>query len=719
MEKLCCNFLDNSDEYNAYKILYELRINKLFNIGMLIGKEFKNLFPKSLYLLLEYAKIASNIDSIFSFDLYNYILELRGLSYESSISILDEQSKIINDDIINRYTYYNLTKINDILSRPKSKFPLVTLTITTCKRFDLFEKTINSILNCFDIDKIDKWLCVDDNSSIEDQNKMKTLYPFFKFYFKNSDEKGHSKSMNIIKNNITTPYILHLEDDWVFYKKRNYITEALSVLYQDSKYGQCLFNKNYGEIPDDLFRIKGGDFQKTNDGFRFYIHEHAETDKEIEEWVKKYQSGLSCYYWPHFSFRPSLLKTKIINNIGNYNEECEHFEREYALRYINNGYISTFFEDNNCIHIGRLTTERHDPTKLNAYDLNNTIQFENNHKQNIKLESFVINLDRRIDRWNNFLETNKQLNFLNFKRFPSIDGTKLKPNRQLNKIFEGNDYNMRRGIVGCALSHIQLWINLINSDRDIFFIVEDDAFFCENFKEKLDSIILNSININWDIIFLGHLPKDKNKLLTTSNTINLEKFSVNKSLNESYGGAFGYIISKQGALNMLNIINETGMTNAIDTMQQKAADLLDIIYVQPQIITSDCHCYNLNIDSDIQKDNNTLNYIFNDNFVSEETELYLSNIKPQELLNFYDVVNYIKDKLTNNVFFTNNNVDIIKKLYLLCKLCLNKTHIFYTIDLKILYIITLNDYNKYKPLIYNERLKKYGNYDITDAIQYL
>ena len=69
MEKLCCNFLDNSDEYNAYKILYELRINKLFNIGMLIGKEFKNLFPKSLYLLLEYAKIASNIDSIFSFDL--------------------------------------------------------------------------------------------------------------------------------------------------------------------------------------------------------------------------------------------------------------------------------------------------------------------------------------------------------------------------------------------------------------------------------------------------------------------------------------------------------------------------------------------------------------------------------------------------------------------------------------------------------------------------
>ena len=39
--------------------------------------------------------------------------------------------------------------------------------MTTCKRFDLFEKTINSILNCFDVENIDEWFLVDDNSSVE------------------------------------------------------------------------------------------------------------------------------------------------------------------------------------------------------------------------------------------------------------------------------------------------------------------------------------------------------------------------------------------------------------------------------------------------------------------------------------------------------------------------------------------------------------------------
>jgi len=715
MEKLCSKFLDNCDEYNAYKLLYELKINKLFNIGMLLGKEFKKMFPRSLYLLLEYAKICENADSILAFELYNYILQLRGLSYESSISILNEQSKIVNDDILNTYTYYNLTKINEILSRRKSTFPLVTLSITTCKRFDLFEKTINSVLNCFDIDKIDKWLCVDDNSSIEDQQKMKTLYPFFEFYFKNSNEKGHPKSMNIIKNNITTPYILHLEDDWVFYKKRNYITEALSVLYQDSKYGQCLFNKNYGEIPNDLY-IKGGNFQTTNDGFRFYIHEHAKTEEEIKLWVEKHKSGSSCYYWPHFSFRPSLIKTAVIHEIGNYNECCEHFEREYALRYIYKGYISTFFEDINCKHIGRLTSERHDQTKLNAYDLNNTIQFEKTIS-NYKLITKVINLDRRHDRWIKFQnEAKKYYEILNYERFSAIDGSKLKPNRQLNKIFEGNDYNMRRGIVGAALSHLQLWIKLLNSEDNFWLILEDDIKFVDNFDIKLGKIF-NEIqsNNNWDIIFIGHSAKNRNNI---SSTNKIEKYNTFRSLNESFGGAFAYLISKNGAMKMLQYVNNYGMINAIDTIQQKAADVTEIFYIEPQLITTDCHCFNNNIDTDIQNDiHSTCNMPIDSIFNEENIQLNSFNIK--KINTFDEIIVYIKDLKLNNVYYVDNDNNIINKLYKLCIICLNKTHIIYTLKSNILIILNKNDYNTYKPIIYNERLKKYGNYDITDAIQYL
>ena len=69
----------------------------------------------------------------------------------------------------------------------------------TCKRLELFKETLNSILNTWeDIKKIDYWFCVDDNSSKEDREYMKNKYPFIEYYFKNNEEKGHKKSMNII-----------------------------------------------------------------------------------------------------------------------------------------------------------------------------------------------------------------------------------------------------------------------------------------------------------------------------------------------------------------------------------------------------------------------------------------------------------------------------------------------------------------------------------------
>ena len=59
---------------------------------------------------------------------------------------------------------------------PSSKGVKVMLTITSCKRLDLFTKTMNSILNCWtDIENIDYFFCVDDNSSEEDRAVMRFL----------------------------------------------------------------------------------------------------------------------------------------------------------------------------------------------------------------------------------------------------------------------------------------------------------------------------------------------------------------------------------------------------------------------------------------------------------------------------------------------------------------------------------------------------------------
>ena len=46
-----------------------------------------------------------------------------------------------------------------------------------------------------------------------------------------------------LDNNIQ--YILHMEDDWKFITKNNFIEKALDVLENNEQIGQCLFNKNY------------------------------------------------------------------------------------------------------------------------------------------------------------------------------------------------------------------------------------------------------------------------------------------------------------------------------------------------------------------------------------------------------------------------------------------------------------------------------------------
>ena len=113
----------------------------------------------------------------------------------------------INKNVYDKkYTFKNktlqiITKIVDrfrpvfsrenIIHLPENKEKITTmLTITTCKRLDLFNQTVNSLLNHWeDLNQIDYFLVVDDNSSKEDRQKMKDLYPFFNFYMKKPEEK--------------------------------------------------------------------------------------------------------------------------------------------------------------------------------------------------------------------------------------------------------------------------------------------------------------------------------------------------------------------------------------------------------------------------------------------------------------------------------------------------------------------------------------------------
>ena len=665
-------------------------------------------FPHSLELWEEYCLNSFEAgEGEKCFEISNKILSFKNI--DDNFRLRAYHNRWVSTKfVIDKHTSYNESIVNKLVGIVnKEEFPLVTFTITSCKRFDLFQKTVNSFLNCCtDIEKISKWFCVDDNSSEEDRKSMKEKYPFFDFYFKEEDEKGHVKSMNLIKRNVKTPYTFHIEDDWQFYEKRNYISECLEILSTDTRIGQCLINKNYAEIPGDK-TITGGILKRTNSGLRFYIHDQVITNKDKEEWFKRHKADKNnvkhCNYWPHFSFRPSLLKTKILNEVGDFKENTHNFEMDYANRYISIGYKSAFLENIYCKHIGRLTTDRFNDKVKNAYELNKVKQFYDSDKNVI--QKFLINLESRKDRLENFQKQVDKIGIEDVNIFKAVNGKLLVTTPQLQRIFDGNDYDMRRGIVGCAMSHIKLYINLINSKYKNYLIFEDDLEFIGDFNKKLNYVMDELKGKDWDLVYLGHHQRIIDDKVYEDKLPNVDKWSTSKSLLLSLGGTTSYIISKNGAKKLLENINNTGMTNAIDTIHQKLCDKMNIYYCTPHLVKSECYRGNNSIDSDIQYNFDSLTLPIEDR-LREEILFY----KDKNSLILLEDKNVEKDK---NYYYRLNNK---KELDEFVKLCKENSKKHYLLDNKI--IIIIGDDKNYNRYFHRFKKNPINGYNIDDCLIY-
>lgn len=139
----------------------------------------------------------NDLEKMFLFSL----LSLR-ISSESEVK-LDEQRKYQGygvKKIGHQYTTYNKELVTEMVNYTKQEMgrtevkdpnemkDKIIVTMTTCKRLDLFEQTVNSFINCCqDRHLISEFFVVDDNSSDEDRKKMTELYPFIKFGWKAPD----------------------------------------------------------------------------------------------------------------------------------------------------------------------------------------------------------------------------------------------------------------------------------------------------------------------------------------------------------------------------------------------------------------------------------------------------------------------------------------------------------------------------------------------------
>ena len=121
------------------------------------------------------------------------------------------------------------------------------------------------------------------------------------------------------------------------------------------------------------------------------------------------------------------------------------------------------------------------------------------------MKIIVINLKKSKDRLSLFSQNLKKLN-IPFERFNAIYGKELDYSTIYdNTTFMARNLLCNHGIIGCALSHFEVWKQFKQSGDDFILICEDDIQFTEELKKIIKDNLINRIynRTFFDIISLN------------------------------------------------------------------------------------------------------------------------------------------------------------------------------------------------------------------------
>jgi GR25 family glycosyltransferase involved in LPS biosynthesis len=105
---------------------------------------------------------------------------------------------------------------------------------------------------------------------------------------------------------------------------------------------------------------------------------------------------------------------------------------------------------------------------------------------------YCINLDRRLDRLENFKKEVNKFNLGEFERFSAYDG------KQLNLT---NEYNLKPGEIGIIKSNLDIIKDAKKNNYKTILIIEDDCVFFDEIINFEDYFKL--LPSDWDMLYMG------------------------------------------------------------------------------------------------------------------------------------------------------------------------------------------------------------------------
>ena len=124
----------------------------------------------------------------------------------------------------------------------------------------------------------------------------------------------------------------------------------------------------------------------------------------------------------------------------------------------------------------------------------------------MEIKTYIIGLKDRFDRRT---ALNSNFKEFDYEYYDAVKGEEL----DIQKLIQDNVISdcikspltgiMTKGVIGCALSHLNVWKKIIDEGHDTALILEDDVFL-DTHINTLNSAFDNIKKLNgWDVVFLG------------------------------------------------------------------------------------------------------------------------------------------------------------------------------------------------------------------------
>ena len=303
------------------------------------------------------------------------------------------------------------------------------------------------------------------------------------------------------------------------------------------------YNNNIDEpTPDDI-----DEFYNFMSKYKFTIcFENSRVDYYFtEKLLNAYNSKTIPIYWgcpqlPDFINMKAIVYIdeftekniyKAIDRVIELNEDPEKYKEVYEQPLFIDSKIPEFMSIN------------YVKNKINNYSIK-TCKLKLATEYLTKI--FVINLERRPDRYEKFVKNVNEHGFDNkeITRINAVDGKNIKYKDYSNILDKNKNIQNNLYVLACHLSHRKIWKQVMDDDKvkndDIVLVFEDDVFFTDNFKERFNMVLKNFKKIEGDKIlyiggkFLKNYTYKKDDITQYFLKINDNLYNKKEYINSSY-----------------------------------------------------------------------------------------------------------------------------------------------------------------------------------------